>query len=143
MNNRTKRIGELIREETSRVLREKVADPRIGFTSITDVNVSPDLKNAQVYVSVYGTDKNKNETMAGLKSAVGYIQGEVGRTLNLRYTPRFTFVLDKSIERGSRVLVIMSKLEKEARESKNLFEGKKRAPARRPTRRPTRQSRRK
>lgn len=134
MNNRSKRIGELIKEEISRVLREKVADPRIGFSSIVEVEVTTDLKFAKVFVSVYGTDKTKKETMAGLKSAVGYIQGEVGRVLNLRYTPRFTFVLDESIEKGSRVLVIMSKLEKEARESKSLFDKKKSSPPRKPIR---------
>ncbi|NQU16607.1 MAG: 30S ribosome-binding factor RbfA [Candidatus Saganbacteria bacterium] len=120
MNNRSKRLGELIKEEICRILREKVSDPRIGFASVTDVNLSPDLKTAKVFVSIYGTDLNKRESMQGLLSAKGYIQGELSRSLELRYTPSLNFVQDKSIERGGRVFAIMSKLEKEAAESKRI-----------------------
>lgn len=118
---RKERIGELIKEHISALLKKKVADPRIGFISITDVEVTPDLRTAKIFVSIYGSEREKNETMRGLASAKGYIQGEVGRALELRHTPFLTFVQDKSIERGSRVLAIMSKLEKEAAECERLF----------------------
>jgi len=118
VNNREKRIGELIKEKISTLLREKVADPRIGFVSIIDVEVAPDLKSAKVFISIFGTEKAQKESMAGLLSAKGFIQGEVGRTLDLRYTPVLTFIADKTMERASRIMAIMNRLEKEAVESR-------------------------
>lgn len=123
--SRAERVGELLKEEISRILLKKVSDPRIGFSSVTNVDVSPDLKSAKVFVSVYGTEKDKKETMRGLQSAKGFIQGEAGRALELRHTPALSFILDTSIEKGSRVLVIMSKLEREAAESRQLSKNKK------------------
>lgn len=122
---RPSRIGELLRDEISKILREKVSDPRIGFVSVTEVKLSPDLMSARVYVSIYGTEKDKKDSMAGLSSARKFIQGEISRSLNLRYTPNITFVLDKSIERGSWLLVVMGKLEREAAESKRLHNQRK------------------
>lgn len=124
--NRGQRIGDLIKEKVSLILRKKVADPRIGFVSITDVKMPQDLKSAKIFVSIYGSERDKKETMKGLSSARGFIQGELGRSLELRYVPIINFEEDKSIERGSRVLVIMSKLEKEASECQRLSKSKRR-----------------
>lgn len=131
MIDRPKRVGELIREKVSTILRKKVADPRIGFVSVTDVVLSKDLKNAKVFVSIYGTDKDKRDTMRGITSAKGYIQGELGRSIDLRYTPNLRFIEDKAIERGSRMMVIMSKLEREATESKKIHGQQQRTKKRR------------
>lgn len=132
MNNRVKRIGELIKEKVSTLLREKVADPRIGFVSITDVEVAPDLKSAKVFVSIFGTEKTQKESMSGLLSAKGFIQGEVGRALDLRYTPVLTFIADKTIERASRLMAIMNRIEKEAVESRKASNEKRLRPNKRP-----------
>lgn len=123
---RQERVEELIREEVSDILREKVSDPRIGFVSITDVKISPDFENASIHVSILGDEKKKKEAMEGLYSATGFIRGELGRMLELRLTPKIYFVRDDSIERGSNVLAIMSKLEHEKRVRKVKRSSKKR-----------------
>ncbi|MFC1495886.1 30S ribosome-binding factor RbfA [Candidatus Margulisiibacteriota bacterium] len=118
--NRQKRVGELIKKEISAILTKKVADPRIGFVSVTEVEMTADLRFAKIFVSIYGSEKDKKDSMRGLQSAKGYIQVELSRNLDLRYTPNISFVRDKSIERGSRVMAIMSRLEKEAAECERL-----------------------
>lgn len=123
MTTRQERVEELIREEICDILRKKVSDPRIGFVSLTGVDVSPDLKNANIHVSILGDETKKKDAMAGLFSATGFIQGELGHRMKLRTTPVIRFSRDDSIERGSRVLQIMHRLENEERVHKN-----KRAP---------------
>ncbi|HVN67032.1 MAG TPA: 30S ribosome-binding factor RbfA [Candidatus Sulfotelmatobacter sp.] len=119
MTTRQERIEEAIRREIMDILRRKVADPRIGFVSVTSVDISPDFKNANVFVSILGETKAQEGAMCGLASATGFIQSEVGRRLGIRVTPILRFVQDGSIERGSRVLQIMNKLEHEQRIPKN------------------------
>jgi len=116
---RQERVEELIREEVSDILREKVSDPRIGFVSITRVKISPDLENASIYVSIFGEENKKKEAMKGLASATGFIRRELGHMLELRLTPDIHFVRDDSIERGSKVLEIIHRLESEKDLRKN------------------------
>ena len=123
MTTRQERVEALIREEISDILRKKVSDPRIGFISLTGVDLSPDFKNAAIHVSILGEENKKQEAMKGLSSATGFIQGELGHRLQLRTTPAIHFVRDDSIERGSRVLQIIHRIENEKRVPKN-----KRAP---------------
>lgn len=123
---RQDRVEELIRAEVSQILREKVNDPRIGFISITEVKISPDLKNASIFVSIFGEEKKKQEAMAGLVSATGFIQRELGQLLELRATPQIIFVRDDSLDRGSRVLGIMTQLNNEANPSQYKKSPKKR-----------------
>ena len=119
---RVERVEALIRQEISDILRDKVSDPRVGFVTITRVEVSPDFKNASIFVSVFADENKKKEAMQGLYSATGFIQHELGQMLELRVTPRIRFVQDDSLERGSRVLGIMDKLHDE----KNTGKYKKR-----------------
>ena len=114
--SRVERVAELIREEISEILREDVSDPRVGFVSITRVDISPDLENAKVFVSILGNEEKKKESMKGLNSATGFIRGKLGHLLELRLVPEIKFVRDDSLERGSRVLGIISRLEKEEHE---------------------------
>ncbi|OGB90865.1 ribosome-binding factor A [candidate division WOR-1 bacterium RIFCSPHIGHO2_01_FULL_53_15] len=123
---RQERVEELIKQEVSEILREKVSDPRIGFVSVTAVNVSPDLENASIFVSILGEEKQKAEAMKGLYSATKFIRGELGHRLELRLTPKIRFMRDDSIERGSRVLGLINKLEHE-----KLVPGNKKRPQRR------------
>ncbi len=113
---RVERVAELIKEEISEILREDVSDPRIGFVSITRVDVSPDLENARVFVSILGNEQRKRESMNGLRSATGFIRGKLGHLLEMRMVPEIKFVRDDSLERGSRVLSIISRLGKEEHE---------------------------
>ena len=122
---RPERVAELIKEEVSRIIRERVSDPRIGFLSVTGVDLSPDLKNAKIFISVLGGKQEKDKTFEGLKSATPFIRGQLGQVLELRFVPEINFVHDKSIERGSRVLAIMSKLEREAAEGKKYSKQRK------------------
>lgn len=115
--SRPERVAEQIKREISHILREKVSDPRIGFVSITSVELTPDLKNAKIFVSVYGDEKAQKDTLDGLKSATHFIRGELGKIMELRYMPELYFAYDKSIERGSRVFSIMNKLKRDTQEA--------------------------
>ena len=103
MSVRLARLRELFKQEISAILHREMKDPRIGFVSVTDVELTPDLRHAKVFVSILGDDDAKTKTMAGLTSAQGFIRTELGRRIRLRYLPQIHFKLDESIERGVRV----------------------------------------
>lgn len=95
------RINSEVQKELSMIIRE-VKDPRIHFlTSVTDVQVAPDLKTCKVYISVMGGEEEQANTLTGLKSAEGYIRRELAHRVNLRNTPELTFILDDSIAYGA------------------------------------------
>ncbi|MBD2606704.1 30S ribosome-binding factor RbfA [Scytonema hofmannii FACHB-248] len=110
---RVSRVAELIKREVSQMLLSGIKDDRVGtgMVSVTDVDVSGDLQHAKIYVSIYGSDEAKVETMAGLKSATGYVRSELGARVRLRRTPEVVFVEDRSIERGNKVLSLLNQLE--------------------------------
>ncbi|MEH2163431.1 MAG: 30S ribosome-binding factor RbfA [Nostoc sp.] len=114
-NRRVSRVAELIKREVSQMLLNGIKDDRVGtgMVSVTDVDVSGDLQHAKIYVSIYGTDEAKVETMAGLKSATGYVRSELGARVRLRRTPEVIFLEDRSIERGNKVLALLSQLNDE------------------------------
>ena len=104
-STKNRRVSEEVAHELSGIIRD-LKDPRIApLTSVVEAIVAPDLKTCKVYISVYGDEKAQKDTMAGLRSAEGFIRRELAHTLNLRNTPELTFVFDGSIERG----VAMSK----------------------------------
>ncbi|HLB24932.1 MAG TPA: 30S ribosome-binding factor RbfA [Nitrospirota bacterium] len=113
---RADRVGDQVRAELADIILRKMRDPRVGFVTITKVELSDDLKNAKVFVSVLGDQKQKKDSLKGLRSAVHFIRGELGRRLKLRYMPELVFVLDESIEKGARMLDILRKLEEEDEE---------------------------
>ncbi|MBQ8086072.1 MAG: 30S ribosome-binding factor RbfA [Lachnospiraceae bacterium] len=93
------RINGEVQKELSKIISYEIKDPRISeMTSVTSVNVTPDLKECKVYISVFGDDKAKQDTIEGLKSASGYIRRQLASGINLRNTPELTFFLDESIE---------------------------------------------
>lgn len=110
-SNRIGRINEEIQRELAELLRE-LKDPRVHKTmlSITHVETTPDLRYAKVYVSLLDKEHTK-ETLAGLKSSAGYLRRELGRTLQLRYTPELQWQADDSIVQGAHILDILSKLD--------------------------------
>lgn len=98
------RVNGEVQRELSRIIRSEVKDPRIHpLTTVTDVEVTPDLKYCKAYISVLGTEEEEANTMAGLQSAVGYIRKALARSVNLRNTPEITFIADRSIEYGVRM----------------------------------------
>lgn len=112
MTKRTERVGDQIRSEISDIIARRLNDPRIGFVTVTAVEVSEDLRHAKVFVSVYGDDKVKIQTMKGLKSASGFIRGEIGHRLRIKFTPEIVFKLDTSMEKAEHILGILEEIEK-------------------------------
>ncbi|MBJ7601027.1 MAG: 30S ribosome-binding factor RbfA [Candidatus Nephthysia bennettiae] len=97
--HRADQVGAQVREEIMQIIRRQLKDPRIGFASITEVRMSPDLRSARVRVSVLGDETEQKQTLAGLRSATGLIRHELGRRLeNLKVSPELRFELDPSIE---------------------------------------------
>ncbi|MCL6580977.1 MAG: 30S ribosome-binding factor RbfA [Firmicutes bacterium] len=106
---RLQRVRAAIRQEVSDILRG-FKDPRLGFVSVTDVEVSRDGRVAKVFVSVLGSEGDKEKSLAALRSGVGFVRSELGRRLRLRLVPEVVFRLDESIERGTRVQSILGQL---------------------------------
>jgi ribosome-binding factor A len=111
MSQRTDRVDELLRQEIGALLAKEVADPRIGFATITDVETSPDLRHAKVWVSVIGQKADRDETLRALSDAMPFIRHELGRRLRIRRIPDLHVTLDDSAERGTRVLHLLHELE--------------------------------
>lgn len=110
MSFRPERLAEAIKKEVSELLREELKDPRIGFVSITSVEVSKDLRYANIYASIFGEPDQQKISMKALQKAQGFIRGELGKRIRLRYTPEITFKLDQSISHGSRIIALMEKV---------------------------------
>jgi ribosome-binding factor A len=111
MSQRTDRVDELLRQEIGELLAKEVADPRIGFATITDVETSPDLRHAKVWVSVIGQKADRDETLRALAQAMPFIRHELGKRLRIRRIPDLHVRLDDSAERGTRVLHLLQELE--------------------------------
>ena len=108
-------LASLIKQEISQMLLHGIKDNRVGISmvSVTDVDVSGDLQHAKVFVSIYGSDQVRSETMAGLRSATGYVRGELGHRMRLRRTPEVLFIEDRSLERGTEIISLLNKLSQE------------------------------
>jgi ribosome-binding factor A len=100
--HRIDRISEEVKKVISDIIRNDLNDPRIALlTSVVAAEVTPDLKYAKVFVSVLGTEEEKQSTIKGLKSAAGFIRRELGKNIELRHSPEVTFQLDNTIEHGA------------------------------------------
>lgn len=110
---RQEKLGELIAAELSELIRTRLKDPRVGFTSITRVEVSGDYRHAKVYVSVMGTPEEQTETMKGLQHATSFLRHELAGRLTLRYMPEIAFKLDHSLEKGAQILALIQQVEQE------------------------------
>jgi ribosome-binding factor A len=101
MANRIDRISEEIKREISNIIQNELKDPRLPqIVSVTSVNTTKDLRYSKVYVSILGSEEEKKNAMDALNSAAGYIRREIGKRVQLRYTPELLIELDESIERG-------------------------------------------
>lgn len=114
-SRRVARVASLIKREVSQMLMQGIKDDRVGagMVSITDVEVSGDLQHAKIFVSIYGTEAARAETMAGLSAATGYVRSELGQRIRLRRTPEVLFKEDRAVERGTRVLSLINRLSEE------------------------------
>ncbi len=111
-DRRQARVAELIKREISQMLITGIKDERLSSTmvSVTEVDISRDLRHARVFVSFYGPDALKAEALIGLESATSYVRRELGRRLQMRNTPDITFLEDQALARGSRVLTLIEQL---------------------------------
>ena len=112
--HRQEKLGELFAAELSDLLRTRVKDPRVGFASITHVEVSGDYRHAKIYVSVLGSEEERANTIKALKHATGFLRHELASRVTLRYMPEIVFKLDTSIEQGSRILELIRESERES-----------------------------
>ena len=104
-----RRVNEALKEVLSETLPE-LKDPRIGFVTITGVQTSPDLRHARVYVSVLGSEKKRDDSLAGLTAAHGLLQARIARELRMKRTPQLTFEYDPTVERGVRMSRLIDEL---------------------------------
>ena len=112
------RINMEVQRELSEIIRTEIKDPRVNgaMTSVVAVEVTPDLKYCKAYISVMGSDEEKKDTIAGLRSAEGYVRHQLAKRLNLRNTPEIQFVLDQSIEYGVHMSRLIDEVNKETPE---------------------------
>ncbi len=108
--HRASRVGEAIKKEVTQMLGNELKDPRIGFVTVTAVEASQDLSHARIFVSVYGSDEQKVQTLQALNKAKGFVRSELGKRIRLRYTPEVEFRFDESIERGARIMELLNKV---------------------------------
>lgn len=104
---RPERLAEEIREEVARMVASELKDPRIGFVTVTRVDLSSDLRYARVHVGVLGSDAERDRTLAALRQAAGFVRREIGRRLRVRYSPEIDFRYDRGLEATDRVARIL------------------------------------
>ena len=118
---RSSRVGEQIKREISQLIARGLKDPRVGFVTITDVEVSPDLRLAKVYYSVLGDEAARKETAEGLKNSVPFLCHELGQRIRLRYTPKLVFIFDASLEYGAHMDELLRQIAAEKKEDESGY----------------------
>jgi ribosome-binding factor A len=108
--HRHDRLADQIRSEVAEMIEGELKDPRIGFVTVTRVDLSPDFSHARVLVSVLGGEQERADSLAGLQSAAGYVRHEVTQRLHLRRAPEITFVVDRSAEAAARIEELLGKV---------------------------------
>jgi ribosome-binding factor A len=104
---RMRRVDEAVRAVLSDAIAKDLQDPRVGFVTVTGVKTSPDLRHARVYVSILGDEAVRAESLDGLRSARGFLQGRVAAELTLKHTPTIVFEFDESVDRGMRITQLL------------------------------------
>lgn len=122
MTRRTRQVGDMLREELTDIIRTDVKDPRVGFFTITRVDIGPDLRNATAMVSVLGTDDEREDTLAALRSASGFIRRQLKPRLRMRQVPEISFVDDRSMEHAQDIASALRELERERTERPAVVE---------------------
>jgi ribosome-binding factor A len=113
MANRSNRVAEQMKKELGEIIARKLKDPRIGFVTVTDVEVTGDLQQATVFITVLGDDRKRRETLKGLTQAKGFMRTEIGQRIRLRKTPELMFELDKSFDYGNKIDNLLKQIKTE------------------------------
>jgi ribosome-binding factor A len=112
-NVRSNRVGEQLKKELSDIFQKELKDPRIGFLTVTAVEMTGDLSQAKVYISVLGNDEQKENSLKAIAKAQGFIRSEIGKRIRLRHTPELIFKFDESIAYGTRIEKLLSEINHE------------------------------
>ena len=126
-SQRPGRVQEAIRQEVSKILHDEIRDPRLGFMTITGVELTNDLRFARIYFSVLGDDKAKKLALKGLNSAKGYIKGLLGDRIKLRYMPDIEFKIDETLDRTQHIFDLFEQIKKERKADAGSDSGDKKA----------------
>lgn len=110
---RANRVGEQLKKELGQIFQRELKDPRIGFLTVTAVEMTGDLQQAKVYISVLGSEEQKQNSLKAIEQASGFIRSEIGKRIRLRLTPVLEFKIDESIEYGSKIEKMIEDLNKE------------------------------
>ena len=110
---RQKQVAELLHQEISQLIQYRTQDPRLGFVTVTGVEVTPDLRQAKVFITVLGDEADTRSTLEGLASAARYFRRELGQSLALRYVPHLSFELDTSLEYGMHIDEILDSIKED------------------------------
>ncbi|MBT2691489.1 30S ribosome-binding factor RbfA [Bacillus sp. ISL-55] len=113
MGHRVNRVGEQMKKEIGDIISRKIKDPRVGFVTVTDVEVTGDLQQAKVYISVLGDEQQREDTLKGLAKAKGFIRTEIGQRIRLRKTPELIFEFDETMAYGNRINSLIHELHRE------------------------------
>ena len=120
---RIEKLQELIKQEMSKMLLTDLKDPRIGFVTVTDVEMTGDLRAAKIYVSVMGGEEQVKSSFEGLQSALGFIRREIGQRIRLRFTPEISFAPDTSLDYGDHIQKLLLQVEGENKNVDNAQGG--------------------
>ena len=113
MSLRSNRVAEQMKKELGDIITRKIKDPRVGFVTVTDVDVTGDLQQATIYITSLGNERERAETLKALEKASGFIRSEIGSRIRLRRTPEISFAFDSSIEYGNKIDELLRSLHEE------------------------------
>lgn len=110
---RVEKVQEFIKQELSKIILTELKDPRVGFVTVTNVEVTGDLRSAKVFVSLMGSDEQKAATWVGLNKALGFLRTEIGKRIRMRFTPELSLHLDESLEYSAHIQELLIKIKQE------------------------------
>lgn len=116
MTTRQEKVKELLRAEISDIIRKEIKDPRLGFVTITDAQVSKDLRHAKIFISVMGDDEAKKTSLGILQKTAGFIRHEFGQRVAMKTIPELMFTLDQAVETGARIFELLQEVKHESDE---------------------------
>ena len=120
---RVEKLQELIKQEVGKMLLTDLKDPRIGFVTVTDVEMTGDLREAKIYVSIMGGQDEIKNSLEGLNSALGFVRREIGKRIKIRFTPEISFALDTSLDYGDHIQKLLLQVEGDVKNADNVDGG--------------------
>ncbi len=110
---RAEKVQEFIKQEVSKIILTELKDPRIGFATVTDVQITGDLRNAKIFVSLFGNQEQKESTWLGLQSSLGHIRTEIGKRIRLKFIPELSLHIDESLDYSTKIQELLIKIKDE------------------------------